>query len=171
MKFTRLILLIALLSPIAAWTRAADTSLIVLGRRHADLSESMSDRPYGDGDVSYGVFADLFDGAGAWRLGASFSDDVSGVEGVDQVITPELGLLVVDRIWETGIAVLVDYVETESDSDWGDVYFQAHLGLNFQVTSSLSAGIQASYPFDSIDGLSDVDFDALDFAGVVRFSF
>lgn len=151
--------------------RAADTALVVLARQHSDLSESFPDRPYGDGDTSFGLFVDLFDGAGAWRIGANFSDDVTGRVGIDQVITPEVGLLATDRIWEAGIAALIDYVETEDASDWGDVYFQAHFGINLSLTPRLTAGIQAGYPFEGFDGLSDFDLDLVEYAGVVRFRF
>jgi hypothetical protein len=81
----------------------------------------MPERPYGEDDTSYGVFVDIFDGAGAWRLGASFLDSPSGLEGVEDaervesVITPEVGLLAVDGIWEAGISAMIDYIETESD--------------------------------------------------------
>jgi len=164
-------LLLTALFSFSTLLSAAETALVVLARQHADLSETMPERPYGEDDTSYGLFVDLFDGPGAWRLGASYSDSLDGLEGVESVITPEIGLLVVDGNWETGISVLVDYVETEDDSDWGDVYFQYGFGLNLGLTSGMSVGLHASYPFEDLEDISDFSTGDIEYAATVRLRF
>lgn len=149
---------------------SAETALSFQAKQHGDVS-SQFESPYGKDDVSYGVFVEFFEGIGAWRVGASYSDDVSGIPDVNSVITPQVSLLAVDGIWESGLGALIDYVDTDADADWGDVYFQWTLGINIPVTTSMSIGVHALYPFDDFDGLIDFDSDLLEWSGVVRIRF
>jgi len=149
----------------------AETAITVNARQHADRSSILSDSPYGEDDVSLGVYVDIFEGVGAWRFGASYADDLSGLPDVNSVITPQISLLVVDGIWETSLGALIDYVDTDTETDWGDVYFQWALGLNLPITNSFSIGVHAQYPFEDFDGLIDFDTDLLEWTGAVRIRF
>lgn len=142
----------------------------VLVKQH-DGRDDYAERPYGKDDMSYGVFLDAFEGVGGWRFGASYSGDLTGVEGVDSVITPEICLLVVDRIWETGIAVLIDYVDVDGEADWNDVYFHAQFGINFPLGNRIQLGAHAFYPMESISDIVDIGFSDLDYGVQLRIMF
>jgi len=129
------------------------------------------ERPYGKDDISYGLFLDLFEGIGGWRFGATFSDDLSGLPLVDSVVTPEVTLLVVDRIWETGISLMVDYVDADGSAEWGDIYFQTQLGINFPLSDRILLGGHVFYPMESITDLVDFGFSDLDMAIQLRIMF
>ena len=147
------------------------TAVSVLVKEHDNRADTFEDRPYGKDDISYGLFVEAFEGVGGWRFGAMYSGDLSGAPGADSVITPEIALLVVDRIWETGFSVLIDYVDVDGDTDWGDVYFQTQLGLNLPLGNSVQAGIHAFYPFSSISDITDFGFDDLDYGIQIRVMF
>jgi hypothetical protein len=156
---------------LVATQAAAEFHVVPMAKKHEGRSDTFPDRPYGNDDMSYGIFFDFFEGMGAWRIGVSGSDDVTGIEGVDSVITPEIGLLALDGIWEAGISILMDYVNGEDDSDWGDLYYQVHLALNLPLTESVRVGIGAYYPFGSFGDITDFSTSDLDYAVTLRLSF
>lgn len=160
-----LLLCLLMSSPVFAQMAAS-----VMVKQH-DARPDFAERPYGKDDMSYGLFFDAFDGKGGWRFGAMYSDDVTGISAVETVITPEIALLVADRIWETSIAVLIDYVEGSGESEWGDVYFQTQLGFNIPLGNSVMLGAHAFYPMESIGDLVDIGFNDLDFAVQLRIFF
>ena len=149
----------------------AQTAVSVMVKQHEDRTSNFSERPYGKDDMSYGLFFDLFDGIGGWRFGATYSDDLTGIEGVDSVITPEIALFTIEGIWETSIAILMDYVDTETETDWGDLYYQTHFGANIPVSNSILIGLHAFYPMESVSDIVDIGFNDLDYAVQVRIFF
>ncbi|GEM_PF-984360 len=163
-----LLLLLPLLQLQAQKTNPA---VSVLVKQHSDLTKSFEERPYGDGDTSFGLFVDLFDGMGGWRLGASYASGLSGPGEADTVITPEVTLMAVDKMFEAGVSLLIDYIDTEEGTDWGDLYFQTSIGLNFNLGSRMSLGIHAYYPFEDYSGFFDFDFDEIEYGGQFRFIF
>jgi hypothetical protein len=159
-----------LLSLLLALPMFGQTGVSVMVKQHENRPD-FAERPYGKDDVSTGLFLDLFEGVGGWRFGASTSGDLSGIAGVDSVITPEITLLVVDRTWETGISVLMDYVDSGDGGEWGDVYFQTQFGINFPITSNVQLGAHMFYPLESIGDLVDIGFSDLDLAVQLRILF
>ncbi len=150
---------------------AQSIALTAIGKQHSDRADTIEDRPYGKDDISYGAFLDLFDGLGGWRLGASFSDDLSGAGEPDSVITPEISLMAQDGFWETGFSLLRDYVETAETSDWNSIYYQFFLGINIPLGKSLVIGAAAYYPFDSFSEITDFSTGDLDLGVSLRFRF
>lgn len=167
MRFPLLILALTL----GTGAFAQNTAVVAVGKKHVDRSSTMGDRPYGEDDISYGAFLEFFDGLGGWRLGASFSDDLSGAEGVDSVITPEIALMAQDGFWETGLSLLRDYVETPEGSDWNSIYYQFYLGINIPLGKHLMIGGGAYYPFDGFSELTDFRTGDLDYAVSLRLRF
>ncbi len=149
---------------------APATELAVQVKKHAAHGE-FSERPYGKDDISYGAFFELSEGLAAWRLGASYVSGASGFGEADSVITPEITLLAQDGAWEGGISTLIDYVDANGDTDWGDIYFQLQLGLRLPVLKRASLGINAYYPFEKFGELGKFDFGDLDYGLSLRFGF
>lgn len=142
----------------------------VLVKEH-DARSNFSERPYGKDDLSYGLFVEAFEGVGGWKFGAMTSSDLSGIPGVDTVITPEIGLVFMDRIWETGFSVLIDYVDADGQTDWGDVYFQVQFGLNIPLGDRLQLGAHGFYPMESLGDITDIGFSDLDYGIQLRMMF
>ncbi|MCC5846497.1 MAG: hypothetical protein JJU29_00265 [Verrucomicrobia bacterium] len=139
-------------------------------KQHSEHS-AMPDRPYGKNDNSFGAYMEFFEGPAGWRIGAAFSDDLSGPFEADRVITPEITLLFQDGAWEAGVSVLKDYLKIEDNTGWKSTYFQFQLGLNMPFGKKGSVGIHTFYPFESWGKLSEFKFDDLDFGITVRYRF
>jgi hypothetical protein len=150
---------------------ASEPALVLVGRQFRDRSGDLEERAAGDNDMSYGVFVDVFDGPGAWRFGVNYLESVDRDTSIQSVWTPEVGLLAVDGMWEAGISVLMDYVETEADRDWGDIYYQASFGLNLPLSDRLAAGIHALYAFEGFSNWSDFSSSAVEVGASVRMRF
>ncbi|MDA3874081.1 MAG: hypothetical protein PF795_08980 [Kiritimatiellae bacterium] len=159
-----LILILCVLSPLFAQPMV--TGLV---KQHDDRAKTFEERPFGKDDISYGLYVDFYEGLGAWRLGASYASGLSGAGEADSVITPELTLLATDGMWETGISVLIDYIDTEEEADWGDVYYQIQLGLSLPVTQRVQIGVHAFYPFASFSDITDIRVGDLDYGLLLRF--
>jgi hypothetical protein len=142
----------------------AQEGITVKVQTHKDFTETIPERPYGEDDVSYGIFWDTQDGNGAWRLGVNYSDDLSGIEGADSVITPQISLVALDGVWEFNVSALIDYVDLPEGSEWGDVYFDVSLGLNISLSTSTFLGVHARYPFEDLDDLGDISTSDLEYA-------
>jgi hypothetical protein len=149
----------------------AQNGVTLMVKQHNDRADSFTDRPYGKDDLSYGVFMDMFDGMGGWRLGATYASGLSGPGEADSVITPEITLLGSEGIWETGISLMMDYIDDASGTSWGDLYYQMQLGLNFPVGKHFQLGIAAFFPFSDFDVFTSFDFGELDYGITLRSRF
>ena len=139
-------------------------------KKHAEHGE-FSERPYGKDDISYGAFIEASEGLAAWRLGATYVSDATGFGEADSVITPEITLLAQDGAWEGGDSTLIDYVDANDETDWGDIYFQLQLGLRLPVLKRANLGINTYYPFEKFGELGKFDFGDLDYGLSLRFRF
>jgi len=149
----------------------AQKNVTVMVKEHDKRMKSFPERPYGKDDLSYGVYLDIFDGMGGWRLGGSYASGLNGFGEADTVITPEITLLGQEGIWMTGVSVMMDYIDDETGTDWSDVYFQIQLGLNFPVGKRLSAGIHAFFPFSEFEDFGDFAVGELDYGVTVTAKF
>jgi len=149
---------------LALTARAIDTSIFAAGRYHTE-SKSGPDLPYVDGDWSTTLGFEFQEGPGYWQLAVDFADGTGSTNEIGNVITPQLNLMVEDRGVAAGIGVLSTYTEDETNGDdWSDVYFQANLGLNIPLGSSLGLYGMSHFVFEDWDGISDFDFDELEYS-------
>ena len=163
---------------------ARATSSIGVGARQHVQHTIYEDYPYSDGDLSYTIAYEYHDAAGYWQLMVGFTPDVgdrtvdddddTGEEEaeplVESIITPQINLLIEDRLWLAGIGILSDYIETTEDTDWSDIYWQLMLGLVLPL-GNLELEILAYYPFEDWDAISDFDTDDIEFGASVKFMF
>jgi hypothetical protein len=149
----------------------AQKDITVIVKDHDARVKSFPERPYGKDDLSYGLYLDIFDGMGGWRFGASYASGLTGFGEADTVITPEITLLGQDNVWITGISVMMDYIDDETGTDWGDVYFQIQLGLNFPIGKRFKAGIHAFFPFSDFGDFGDFAVGELDYGITLSASF
>ena len=138
-------------------------------RRHSQHSV-FKELPFDDGDLSYGIAYEHHDQNAYWQLAVAYAPQ-PGTNGVDFVVTPQINLIVKDRIWRAGIGVLDSYIEMEDgESDWSDVYFQFLTGIHLPVFGG-QFDILAYYPFGEWGDIGDFDFDDLDYGAWLTFSF
>lgn len=146
----------------------ADVAL--MAKRHS-THRNFERRPYANKDMSYGAFFDIMEGSAGWRLGAMYGSGLTGAFEADTVITPEITLLLQDGIWETGVSVLRDYVDSEAGSGWERFYYQIQLGVNIPFGPRGSIGAAAFYPMEKLNKISDFSFRDLDYGLVARIRF
>lgn len=165
-KLFYLCLLLFLSAPVFA-----QKAVSVIARQYVEREKSYLDRPYSKDDMSYGLYFDVFDGIGGWRVGASYASDLTGVGDAKSVITPELTLLGKEGIWDSGFSVMIDYVDTEEGTEWGDIYYQFQLGLIIPLGGRLELGASMFFPFTDLGDFRDIGFNELDLGLLVRAKF
>ena len=153
------------------------TSAIGVGARLHTLHSIYADLPYQDDDLSYTIAYEYHDAAGYWQLMVAFTPEVGESEDEDEdsvavqsVITPQLNLLIEDQIWLAGVGILGDYIETEEDSEWSDMYWQVMLGICLPL-GAVELEILAYYPFENWDTIGDFDSGDIDYGATVKFLF
>ncbi|WFB35879.1 hypothetical protein P3T73_17135 [Kiritimatiellota bacterium B12222] len=141
----------------------AQKALTVVVKEYDKRAKSFPDRPYGKDDMSYGLYLDIFDGMGGWRMGASYAGDLTGPDQANMVITPEITLLGSDKLFVSGVSLMMDYIDSDTGTEWSDLYFQIQLGLNVPLGNRFQAGIHAYFPFTEIQDFGDFDTGELDY--------
>jgi hypothetical protein len=150
---------------------APGSSVFALGARYHANHSAFDKLPYDDGDLSYGAFYQYHDGPAYWQLGGSYAFDATKLESTDYVITPELDLIVKDKMWRAGLGILDSYVrDSEAGGDWTDVYWQFIAGIQFPLFG-FSFDAQAYYPFKGWGDLGDFEFADIEFGLLINFPF
>jgi len=138
---------------VAMFTAAAapgDTMGIgaVGARYHTDHS-AFEGLPYGDGDISVGAAYEWHEEAGYWQVAVDYAPVVRGSStnaSADYIVTPQLNLILSDRMWRGGAGVLSSYLGSESGaSDWTPFYWQLLAGLNLPLHSRVYCDVFAYY--------------------------
>jgi len=155
----------------AAGALAAGSSGLSLGARsHVDHS-TFVDLPYDDGDLSYGLAYEIHESAAYWQVAVLYAPDVSGVETIDYVITPQINLIMKDSFWRMGVGALGSYIrDNETGGDWTDVYWQFIAGISIPL-SVFELNAQAYYPFEAWRDIGDFDTDDIEFGGWLTYFF
>jgi len=138
-------------------------------RRHNEHSQ-IEDLPFDDGDISYGLAYEYYDGPRIWQLGVNYAPG-PGTNDIDYVLTPQLNLMMKDNAWLGGLGILGSLVEPEEgDGEWTDVYYQFMMGLELPI-GGLNVKAFVYYPFDDWGELEEFDTDDLDYGAWVIFDF
>lgn len=163
---------------ISAWALSAgrseaqiQPSFFAAGRYHQE-SATVPDLPYAEGDWSTMVGLELHEGIGYWQLAVDFSDGVGGTNEIGNIITPQLNLMFAENGVAAGFGVLSSYIEDEvNGDDWTDIYFQFNLGFNIPLGDSLGIYAMTHFIFENWDGISDFDFDELEYSAGLSLRF
>lgn len=139
-------------------------------RKHVDHS-AFYDRPFGDGDISYGVAYEYHEEKVFWQLALDYTPDVEGTNGVDYVLTPQLTLIAKDRLWRGGVGVLTSYVSADDDDDWTGLNWQFLLGIHLGQPGSLGLDLSTYYMFEKWSAIGDFEWDDIEFGGRLSFPF
>lgn len=152
-------------------------------RFHKDHSR-FEDLPYDKDDMSYFLMYELGNEHAAWLLGVDYAPDVSGFYGAeadeespdamraDYVVTPQLSLILKDRIFRAGTGIMASYVKTEDNGhEWLFPYWQMELGLEFQLGKNLAAGASAYYLLDKWSDISKFRTDEIEYGVKMSYFF
>lgn len=144
LRWTRVAVVIALALTIQPALAEGPHSLSAGGRYHTE-NTVFTDLPYGNADISYALFYTFAEEYAAIQIGTDFAPDVSGTRNApntnktDYVITPQVNLIIKDRIFRGGIGLLTSYIrDDKGEGDWLNPYWQMMLGLCFPLGKNLS---------------------------------
>ncbi len=140
------------------------------GRRHVNHSEFL-ELPFGDDDMSYFIAYELHDLSGLWRIALNYTSSIEATDSVDYVLTPEVDLLVKDKMLMGGVGMLKSYIKDEISSDWTTTYWQLILAANFGMSQSVMLDVGAYYLFEEWKKVDEFDVDDLEYAASLKFSF
>lgn len=144
--------------------RRPGTSAVTVGvRQHSDYSEA-ADLPYGNGDLSYLVAYEYHEGSAYWQLGLGYtphSTTTSTVEKVESVMTPQIHLLLKERIFYGGLGLMRSYVRQE-ESRWTAFIWQLQFGAHVPLSDAFDLQLAAYYLFEDWGDLGDLDTDRVE---------
>jgi hypothetical protein len=136
-------------------------SAIALGiRQHSDYLGAPN-LPYGEGDLSYLVAYEYHEGNAYWQIGLGYtphSTTTSTVEKVESVMTPQIHLLLKDRIFYGGLGLMRSYVRRE-ESHWTDFVWQLQFGAHFPLSEAFDLQLAAYYLFEEWGDIGDFNTD------------
>ena len=146
-------------------------SAVGAGARYHVEHSVYDDLPFEDGDLTYTLSYEYHDAAGYWQLMVGYTPEVGDGDVVDYVITPQLNLIIQDRIFLAGTGIMSDYIQSvEEGGDWGDIYWQLMLGFEIPI-GPVKLEAMAYYPFDKWGNIPDFDFNDVEFGGSIKFYF
>ncbi len=143
---------------------------LTFGGRYHSEQEELSEIPFGEADIAYGIAYEYHEHAAAWQLGATYCSDVTGDKTVDYVITPEVNLITKDGFWRGGIGILYSYLDREDDKDWVGPYWQFLLGVDIPLFG-IDVQARTYYDFENFGDLDEFGLDKIDYGAWVSFSF
>jgi hypothetical protein len=157
-------------------TAAGDTqSGVALGLRQHSMNSSFTNYPYGNGDLSYGLVYEVKDIGGYWQFGLNYTPDTSATaedgSNIGSIWTPQANLLFGESKWHFGAGILRDYINSDTGSNWSDVYWQVIGGLGLPPFGKLNIRLQTMYVFDKWDRIDDFDAGDLEYGVWVTYYF
>ena len=169
--FVASLLSVLFLLPLIVNAGDSPNSAVGLGVRRHVLHSTFQDLPFEDGDLTYTLGCEYHDQSGYWQLLVGYTPEVGEGDLVDFVITPQLNLIIQDRIFLAGGGILGSYIESKDEGgDWTSVYWQFMLGLEIPI-GPLNLEIMSYYPFEGISELSDFDLGDIEYGGSLKYYF
>lgn len=142
-----------------------------IGMRFHKEHSNFESLPFSNGDKSYTISYEYHEGIGYWLLGVGFTPDLKEDESVEKIITPQLSLIIKDRIYRAGVGILKSYI---SDKDKiledTDIYYQFSLGLSIPMFSKFSIDVSSLYAFEKWGDIK-FKFEDVDYSVIINFTF
>lgn len=151
---------------------AAGGQVLSLGARYHQAHSAFVDLPFEDGDISYTAAYEYHDKDAFWQLGVDVTPEVGEGNDVDYAVTPQLNLLLKDRIFQGGLGILSTYTrDAAGKGDWMDLYWQFILGVALPLPGPLKVSANAYYTFEQWDALGDFKSEDLEYGVAVGYTF
>lgn len=145
----------------------------VTARMHKEHSviESL---PYEDGDMGWLLAYEFHEGIGFWQAGMEVSNRPGKNPLIDYVLTPQLSLILKDRIYRAGAGVRWNYTisdDPEYDGSWSRPNWQFTLGLAYPIWNRFEVGAYGYYVFQEWSELDKFNADDIEFGLSVSYQF
>ncbi len=130
--------------------------------------------PFGEGDVGCLLAYEFHEGIGFWQAGAEFIADPEGDPTVDYVLTPQLSLILKDRIYRAGLGVLWNYLkidDPELESNWSKPFWQFTMGAGYPFRDKLEIGVYSYYIFEGWEELSKFNIKDIEYGISLSYRF
>ncbi|MFO7871623.1 MAG: hypothetical protein R6V03_09360 [Kiritimatiellia bacterium] len=145
--------------------------VVSLGVRQHQDHEVITDYPFDDNDLSYGIAWEYHEPSAYWQIAADYCPDPTGTNTLEYVFTPQINLITKDQWWRGGLGVMWPYVnDSVEGTDWLDTYWQFILGLQLAATR-VDLDVMTYYVFESWGDLSDFEFSDLEYGVRLGFEF
>ena len=128
---------------------------------------------YSKGDLSYGVVYEIHEqDTSVLQLGCSMTPEFEDSPDLDYAVTPELNLMMKDRVFQGGVGIMSSYLSKNiGDSEWMDLYWQILLGMRLDLSKKVSLQLNGSYVFESWGDLGEFDFRDVEGVAYIGFAF
>ena len=131
-------------------------------RQHAKQPD-FPEISFGD-EVSYGLSLSAVDSAGYWQGGLLYTPEISGMEDADYAVTPEINLVLSEKVWRMGVGGAKTYVKSETEGGWRDFFWQLLVGIGLPGLGAGTLEARAIYIFDDWNNVGDFDTDNIEYA-------
>jgi hypothetical protein len=145
-------------------------SFNVGGKTHQKHS-TFTDLPYDDGDISYSVAYEYRDVDALWQLACDMTPEFKNHDDIEYGVSPQLNLLLVDRIFQGGVGILSTYTHNEEGGEWMDMYWQFILGLSLPLPGPFTVQVNSYYVFENWGDVGDFDFGDVEYGAYLGYKF
>ncbi|MBI2437766.1 MAG: hypothetical protein HYV36_03000 [Lentisphaerae bacterium] len=152
-------------------------SLSLGGRYHTE-NTVFTDLPFGNADFSYALAWTFASEQVGLQLGADFAPDVSGARDApntnqtDFAVTPQVNLILKDRMFRGGVGLLTSYVRDDlGEDDWLSPYWQLLLGLNLPLGNNFSLDGLVYYVLEKWGDIGDFKPKELEYGLWLNYNF
>ena len=147
------------------------THVVSLGARYHVEHSAVDSLPYDDGDMGYLLAYEYHEGIGFWQIGVEFSPGPKGDPECDYVMSPQISLILKDRIFRAGGGVFWNYMGKDPDSEWSNAYYQFIIGLGFPISGNIGLTVNSYYVFENFDTFKSFDAKDIEFGLMANYSF
>lgn len=157
---------------VAGMARGESSQVFAIGAKSHQDHSVFKELPYSKGDVSYSLAYEYHDADAFWQLACDVTPDPgSKTNTLDYAISPQLNLILKDRIVQGGLGILSSYTHGEEGGDWMDMYWQFILGVAVPLTGAFSIEANAYYVFKDWSDLGDFDVKDIEYGAYLGYRF
>jgi len=130
-----------------------------MGVRQHVQNELIQEYPFVDNDTSFGLVYEYHDLGGFWLLTLDYASGLDGTNGIKEVLTPSVSLVMTENNLRLGLGIQKNYLKTEEGKKyWNDIHWQLLAGYKLQL-AGVTLDLYAFMPFESFSDLKvDTDY-------------
>lgn len=152
-------------------SRSHKVSFTARLHRENSVFESM---PYGESDLGWLLAYEYHEGIGFWQTGVEFSNRPSKNQQIDYVLTPQINLILKDRIYRAGLGIRWNYLkslDSDIENNWSDLYWQFAIGLAYPILDQLEVGAYSYYVFEEWSELDQFNVGDIEYGISISYQF
>jgi hypothetical protein len=142
-----------------------------VGGKYHQKHSAFIELPYDEGDISYSLAYEYRDADALWQLACDLTPEFKSRDDLDYGVSPQLNLLLVDRVFQGGVGILSTYTSGEDSGEWMDMYWQFILGLSLPLPGPLTLQVNSYYVFKSWGDVGDFDVGDVEYGAYLGYKF